>query len=239
MTVYRQNDSRRRRAEGCRLWQCAGRSGRVTRLSHGDLKKTDGLAGFEVEVTEAIERLGYTRKVYLCAQANSGDANGRRHQGPWTISSVFRHEADYFPVDGQRDARGGHDHHQGLEQGLVVQDERHRRVLRVRWCGWRGYSLVGGRQHLLHGESVGWARGSSGRTLARSYLLPHEGDSRLPRRPDAVTRRGRLRPPPLFSYPEALRTPRAALAPIRVQCPPRFPFRARPARVPANKENPR
>ena len=52
--------------------------------------KTDGLSGFEVEVaaTNAIERLGYTQKVYLCAQANSGTDKGRG-MGPWTISSVF------------------------------------------------------------------------------------------------------------------------------------------------------
>ena len=62
-------------------------------IANGDLKKTDGLAGFEVEVTAAgaIERWGYTRKVYLCAQADSnGDAaDADKGVGPWTISSVF------------------------------------------------------------------------------------------------------------------------------------------------------
>ena len=51
---------------------------------------TDGLAGFEIEVqaTNAIERWGYTRRVYLCAQANSGTADGKG-PGAWTISSAF------------------------------------------------------------------------------------------------------------------------------------------------------
>ena len=51
---------------------------------------SDGLSGFEVEVAEAngIERLGYNRKVYLCAQAESGTDNGHGI-GPWNISPVF------------------------------------------------------------------------------------------------------------------------------------------------------
>ena len=54
--------------------------------------KTDGLAGFEIEVQDnnAIERWGYTRRVYLCAQADSEDGDkAGTGVGPWTISSAF------------------------------------------------------------------------------------------------------------------------------------------------------
>ena len=84
--------------------------------------KTDGLAGFEVEVTAdgGIERWGYTRKVYLCAQANSGTGRRPRHGTVDHQFGVQRGEAEYFPVDGfrQRDGSGSHDHHQGLEQAV-------------------------------------------------------------------------------------------------------------------------
>ena len=52
--------------------------------------KPDGLSGFEVVVAnaDAIERVGFTRRVYVCAQANSGSANGLG-TGPWRISSAF------------------------------------------------------------------------------------------------------------------------------------------------------
>ena len=50
----------------------------------------DGLSGFEVSVAEtaAIERAGFTRRVYLCAQANSGAVNGRGI-GPWTLTGPY------------------------------------------------------------------------------------------------------------------------------------------------------
>ena len=52
--------------------------------------KRDDIPGFTVTVQDdnAIERDFYTRKVYLCAQADNGDGNGYG-EGPWTISSAY------------------------------------------------------------------------------------------------------------------------------------------------------
>ena len=50
----------------------------------------DEVNGFNADVPDsgAIERLAFTVKAYLCAQANNGDSNGYGI-GPWNISSVF------------------------------------------------------------------------------------------------------------------------------------------------------
>ena len=52
--------------------------------------KTDGLSGFEVSVAagDGIERLGFTRRVYMCAQANSGNDKSRG-VGPWTLTGPY------------------------------------------------------------------------------------------------------------------------------------------------------
>lgn len=61
-------------------------------VAESTLTVEDGLSGFTVQVPagSAIERLGYTRKVYLCAQGDSTDgAKVGTGPGPWTISSVL------------------------------------------------------------------------------------------------------------------------------------------------------
>ena len=47
----------------------------------------DGLSGFEGSVAagDGIERVGFTRRVYMCARANSGNDKGRG-VGPWTLT---------------------------------------------------------------------------------------------------------------------------------------------------------
>ena len=63
-----------------------------TAIADGALVKRDGLSGFEIEVPSdnAVERVGFTRRVYLCAQADSTDDDKvGAGKGPWRISSVF------------------------------------------------------------------------------------------------------------------------------------------------------
>ena len=60
--------------------------------NYGEVGMTgrDEVDGFNADVpdTGAIERLAFTVKAYLCAQADNGDANGYG-VGPWAISPVF------------------------------------------------------------------------------------------------------------------------------------------------------
>lgn len=61
-----------------------------TGYSFVDPAETDGLSGFEVSVVASAntERVDFTRRVYMCAQANSGSANGHG-VGPWTLTSPY------------------------------------------------------------------------------------------------------------------------------------------------------
>ena len=55
--------------------------------------KTDGLSGFEVSVvaSESTERVDFTRRVYMCAQAdsNGSDTDADKGSGPWTLAGPY------------------------------------------------------------------------------------------------------------------------------------------------------
>ena len=59
-----------------------------TTIDENSLTLKDEIDVFTVAVNDGVEREGYSRKMYLCAQADNGDDNGLG-VGPWTISSVY------------------------------------------------------------------------------------------------------------------------------------------------------
>ena len=53
--------------------------------------KADGLSGFEVSVApgEMTERVDFTRRVYMCAQADSSNGGAGKGAGPWTLTGPY------------------------------------------------------------------------------------------------------------------------------------------------------
>ena len=91
MTVFAQNADAPD-ADALRVADCGTTPEGYDAIDNNALTKRDGLSGFEIEVPSgsAIERVGFTRRVYLCAQANSGDGSkAGTGVGPWRISSAF------------------------------------------------------------------------------------------------------------------------------------------------------
>ena len=92
--VWAQNEDARD-AAALGVAACSMVDGDLSDYTRTDLEAsalTDSLSGFRVEVTTAgaIERVGFTRRVYLCVHADSTESDKTgTGDGPWNISPQF------------------------------------------------------------------------------------------------------------------------------------------------------